>query len=335
MSMIIGIICVDLFWGVVLLLSVLKRKKEILCLLCCLSWLVSSASSASSEHFRLVEHSMGQASVPLKAQRVVTLFQGATDSAVALGIKPVGVVESWAEKPMYMYLRKELGEVTYVGLETQPNLEDIAALKPDVIIGTKARHEKIYKQLQKIAPTVLATNVYDFKYSLELTAEATGRKEQADEVWINWQQRIKYVQNQLRQTQSKWPLTASILNVRADHLRLYLHQSFPGSVLKEIGFKFPIEDNSRFGWGIKLKTKEALPSVNADVFFVFLHSEQPLVEQNYQSWISHPLWKILNAPKNKQVYKVDKVTWVLSGGILGANQILDQLVDIYQVPEQG
>ncbi|MDN3682596.1 iron-siderophore ABC transporter substrate-binding protein [Vibrio tapetis subsp. quintayensis] len=277
---------------------------------------------------------MGQSAVPLKAKRVVTLFQGATDSAVALGVKPVGVVESWAEKPMYTYLREALGEVTYVGLETQPNLEEIATLKPDVIIGTKARHEKIFEQLQKIAPTVLATNVYDFKYSLELTAEATGRQQQADEIWNHWQQRIQYVQKHLRQTLPKWPLTASILNVRADHLRLYLHKSFPGAVLNEIGFQFPLEDNRRFGWGMKIKTKEALPSVNADVFFVFLHSEQPLVEQNYQSWLSHPLWNILTAPKNEQVHTVDKVTWILSGGILGANQILDQLVEIYQVPER-
>lgn len=316
--------------GAALLLS----KKAIFCLLVCLSWLVSTTSNASSEHTRLIDHSMGKSAVPLKAKRVVTLFQGATDSAVALGVKPVGVVESWAEKPMYTYLREALGEVTYVGLETQPNLEEIAALKPDVIIGTKARHEKIFEQLQKIAPTVLATNVYDFKYSLELTAEATGRQQQADDIWEHWQQRIRYVQKYLRQTLPKWPLTASILNVRADHLRLYLHKSFPGAVLNEIGFQFPIEDNRRFGWGMKIKTKEALPSVNADVFFVFLHSEQPLVEQNYHSWVSHPLWNILTAPKNEQVHTVDKVTWILSGGILGANQILDQLVEIYQVPER-
>ncbi len=37
--------------------------------------------------------------------QIVTLYQGATDSAVALGITPIGVVDAWLEKPMYRYLR--------------------------------------------------------------------------------------------------------------------------------------------------------------------------------------------------------------------------------------
>ena len=52
----------------------------------------------------------------------------ATDTAVALGIKPVGVVESWREKPTYKYLRDDLQDVKIVGQETQPNLEQIAEL---------------------------------------------------------------------------------------------------------------------------------------------------------------------------------------------------------------
>ncbi len=60
--------------------------------------------------------------------RVITLFQGATDSAVALGITPCGIVDSWSEKPTYRYLRSALEPVPHVGLETQPSLEDIALL---------------------------------------------------------------------------------------------------------------------------------------------------------------------------------------------------------------
>ena len=41
---------------------------------------------------------------------------GATDSAVALGITPVGVVDSWLEKPMYRYLRGALDGVEHAHL---------------------------------------------------------------------------------------------------------------------------------------------------------------------------------------------------------------------------
>lgn len=68
---------------------------------------------------------------------------------MALGITPIGVVESWLEKPMYRYLRNTLSDVEYVGLETQPNLEKIAWLNPDLIVGTRFRHERVSPLLEK------------------------------------------------------------------------------------------------------------------------------------------------------------------------------------------
>ncbi|WP_417551728.1 ABC transporter substrate-binding protein [Marinomonas fungiae] len=277
----------------------------------------------------LVSHAMGETEVPETPQRIVTLYQGATDSAVALGIKPVGVVESWAQKPIYDYLRDDLNGVEVVGLETQPNLEVIARLQPDLIIAAKVRHEKIYRQLTQIAPTVMADTVYDFERSLALVAEATGYQAEGEKLWQAWQKRTADFRQQLSVQQSKWPLTASILNARADHMRIYLQESFPGAVLDDIGFASPMPEQT--GWGVKLKTKEALPSVNADVFFVLFDQEDGAVQQNYDNWRQHPLWQVLNAPRNDQVYQVNFVNWILSGGILGANLMLDELSELYHL----
>lgn len=278
-----------------------------------------------------VSHAMGHTNLDKPAQRVVTLFQGATDSLVALGIQPVGVVDSWTEKPTYHYLRPSLEGVTHLGLETQPNLEDIAALKPDVIIGARARHEKIYAQLQQIAPTVMTDNVYDFEQTLSLAAKVTATEDKAQQLWQTWQQRVAYFRQQIKHKSNGWPLSASILDIRADHLRIYLNNSFAGSVLGSIGFQFPIRHNDT--WGMKIKTKESLPSINADVFFVISHGNKPAVQQNYRAWRSHPLWQVLKAPRTQQVYEVNQVTWLLSGGILGANLMLDELTEIYQLPK--
>ena len=291
-------------------------------LLSCLSGPLLAASHS-------VSHAMGHTDVPAAPQRVVTLYQGATDSAVALGVTPVGVVTSWAQPPIYEYLRDDLKGVTLVGVETQPNLEVIARLHPDVIIASKARHEKIYGQLSQIAPTVMAANVYDFQRSLLLTAEATGHTEQGDQLWQAWQQRTAHFREQLRAHSQQWPLTASILNARADHMRLYLQDSFPGAVLHDIGFTSPMPDHK--GWGVKLKTKEAMPRVNADVFFMAFDPQDAAVQQYFNNWSEHPLWQVLKAPRNDQVYAVDWVTWLLSGGILGANLMLDELSSLYHL----
>ena len=310
-----------------------NRVRKWAFLLAALLLFVVPVDQVMASETKTVTHAMGSTEVPKKTLRVVTLFQGATDSVVALGVTPVGVVDSWAQQPTYEYLRGALQGVAHVGLETQPNLEAIVALKPDLIIGSKSRHEKIYRQLSQIAPTVMAENVSDFKTTLDLTAEAMGKQEKGKQVWDDFQQRITIFRKAIKQREANWPLTAAVLNIRADHLRLYLNQSFPGIVLKEIGFKFPLPNEK--GWGVKLKTKEALPSVNADVFFIILQSDDAAVKQNYDAWRAHPLWKMLTAPKNQQVYEVDNVAWLLSGGILGAEKILDQLYQIYNLPQAG
>lgn len=276
-----------------------------------------------------VAHAMGETEVPASPQRIVTLYQGATDSAVALGLKPVGVVESWAQKPMYDYLRDDLQGVEFVGVETQPNLEVVARLKPDLIIAARLRHEKIYGQLSQIAPTVMADTVYDFQRTLALTAEATSHQAQGEQLWQAWQARTASFRQQLEAQQQTWPLTASIINARADHMRIYLHESFAGTVLDDIGFASPMPEHK--GWGVKLKTKEALPSANADVFFVVFDQQDGAIQQTYNDWSQHPLWQVLKAPRNGQVYQVDFVNWVLSGGILGANLMLDELSELYHL----
>ena len=104
--------------------------------------------------------------------RVVTLFQGATDCAVALGVTPSGVVDSWSEKPMYRYLRHAVQGVAHVGLETQPSLEDIALLRPDVIVASRARERQ--DRIQHELPDALDQVTIAIEAGVSLDLKATG-----------------------------------------------------------------------------------------------------------------------------------------------------------------
>jgi iron complex transport system substrate-binding protein len=258
--------------------------------------------------------------------RVITLFQGATDSAVALGITPCGIVDSWSEKPTYRYLRSALEPVPHVGLETQPSLEDIALLKPDVIIASRFRHERIAPLLKQIAPVVMLEEVFEFKKTLALMGVALHRQQRADEVLNRWHLRTAQLRQQLQQKfAGRWPPTVSILDVREDHIRSYLPASFPGSVITELGFDWSEASRAANGVSIKLTSKESLAVVNADIFFVFLRAEKSAVQRNYESLVRHPLWQQMRAPQQGQVWRVDGVAWSLSGGMLGANLMLDDV----------
>ena len=285
-----------------------------------------------------VQHALGTTTIADTPQRVITLFQGATDITVALGVKPLATVESWTEKPVYQYLRKELEGVSMVGLETQPSLEDIARLKPDLIIASKFRNEKIYDLLSYIAPTVALDEVYEFRENTRLIGQALNRQPQAQVLLDKWDARLAQTKKRLQDKfGAAWPLSVSILDFRSDHVRVYLANSFAGSVLADLGFVWS-EQFQKSGWPLmKLTSKESIPVMDADVFFVQMRSDSQSVQNRYEDWSRHLLWQQLTAVKNKQVYLVSNVYWSLAGGILSANLMLDeleQLLDAATGPQQ-
>lgn len=315
---------------------IIDKKHRVIyytCAIFLLFILLMGYAHANTVPTRTIDHAMGKTTIHGQPIRVVSLMQGATDTLVALGIKPVGVVESWSEKPMYQYLRPHLPQVQYVGLETQPSLEDIARLKPDLIIASKFRNEKTYRILSQIAPTVMLTEVYEFKDTLKIVAKAVAKEQQANILLHQWDQRIKNTQTQLKHRYvGNWPQQISLLEIRDDHLRAYSPHSFSGQILSELGFSWSkVSSNQK--WALqKLAGKESIPLLDADIFFVFMRNS-PTTKQNFTAWQTHALWKQLRASQKKQIYLVNTVNWNLTGGILGANRVLDEINQIFKIKE--
>lgn len=281
---------------------------------------------------RVIEHAMGKTEIKGTPKRIVTLYQGATDAAVALGVKPVGAVESWTEQPFYKYLRNDLKDTQLVGVETQPNLEEIAKLKPDLIIASKLRHEKVYDQLSKIAPTVTHETVYKFKETVGLMGESLNKEKEADKLLTDWDARVADFKEKASDKLGKeWPVEVSVLNFRTDHARIYI-TGFAGDILNELGFVRPEAQQKAAEKGEilqQLTTKESIPAMDADVLFIFNadghDADAKAIEKTYKEWTDHPLWKGLKAVKNDQTYIVDEVAWNMGGGYLAANNMLDQI----------
>jgi len=219
-------------------------------------------------------------------------------------------------------------------LETQPSLEDLALLAPDLVVASRFRHGRIAPLLQQLCPVVMLEEVFEFKQTLLALGGAVGRDALASDLLQTWQARIASLRDALqRHYGPQWPPTVAVLEVRADHLRSYLPASFAGRVLSELGFAWPAASQGSSAPLLKLTSRESLPVVEADVFFVFLRADQAAVQRNYASLLEHPLWQRLSAPRRGQVWRVDGVAWSLGGGILAANLMLDDMARI--LTEQG
>ncbi len=291
---------------------------------------IEEKEATLTQEERVVKHSAGETTIKGTPKRIVTLYQGANDTAVTLGVKPVGIVESWDQQPIYEYLRTDLEGATNVGQELQPNLEEIAKLKPDLIVASIFRHEAIYDQLSKIAPTVMDDTVYEWKDTMNLMAEALNKQEKADELLAEWDSRVEDFKSQMG---DELPIKAAITNFRSDHMRVY-YNSYAGSILSELGFEGLERPAGTEGeeWGEKITSKERIADLNADTIFNFNASkDSELVEKNYEEWTNHPLWLELDAVKNDQVFQVDEVYWSFGAGYKSANLMLDSLYEMYEL----
>ena len=101
---------------------------------------------------RSIEHANGTTDIAEKPQRVVVLDTGELDDVLSLGITPVGMVTTEGANPVPSYLADRVKGVDTVGTINELDLEAIAALEPDLILGSQLRADdpRDSRRLQKI-----------------------------------------------------------------------------------------------------------------------------------------------------------------------------------------
>lgn len=272
-----------------------------------------------------IKHAMGTTKVPTTPKRIVVLTSEGTEALLALGIKPVGAVQPYNGNPWYDHTKDKLQGVKLLGIESAPNLEAIASLKPDLIIGNKMRQEKVYTQLSAIAPTVFAEELRgDWKINFQLYSKAVNKEAEGKKVLAAYDQHIEQTKKALGDLVNK---KVSVVRFMAGQTRIYQLNSFTGAIFKELGFQRPANQN-KDDFAIQV-TREQIPEMDADILFYFTYDkgENKGGSKLEQEFTNDPLWKSLNAVQQKHAFKVDDIVWNTAGGILSAHTMLDQLVE--------
>lgn len=282
----------------------------------------TSVANQKGTEARTVTHAMGTTKIKGTPKRVVVLTNEATDNVLALGVEPAGAVKSWFGDPYYNYIEPDMQGVPVVGEELQPNLEKIAALNPDLILGSKVRHEQVYAQLSAIAPTVYSQTLgADWKENLVLYAQALNREQEAQQILTEWNQRIKDLRAKLG---NRLDQEVSLVRFLPGVARINYEDNFAGRILKEIGFQRPpAQRKDEFASQVTL---EQIPQMDGDVlFYMTFKTEEGEATELAKTWTSHPLWQNLEAVKQNQAYEVNDIYWNTAGGVQAANRMLDDL----------
>jgi iron complex transport system substrate-binding protein len=268
---------------------------------------------------RTVTHAMGTTEISGTPERIVVLDTGELDSVLALGVTPVGAVAADLASGLQSYLGARTRDVQVVGTIAAPNLEAIAALRPDLILSSKVRHEDIYSSLSTIAPTVFAERVgVAWKDNLRLAAQALGKTDEAERVLDDYQQAAQETGKRFGDPSAT---TVSMVRFLPESIRLYGQGSFIGTVLADAGFARP--PVQQVDTTFVEVSREQVGQADGDLLFYAGYREQGA--EGLAAVTAGPLWQSLPPVATGRAHEVSDDLWYLGIGPLAAGMVLDEL----------
>ncbi|MFF9403236.1 MULTISPECIES: ABC transporter substrate-binding protein [unclassified Streptomyces] len=285
-----------------------------------------SGGDAASAKTRTVRTAMGDVKVPVNPRRVVVLDTGELDSALSLGVQPVGATHSATEDgfPAYLPTEKTKG-IEVVGEIANPNLETVASLKPDLILTSKVRDGDRYEQLKAIAPTVMTESTGTaWKQNFQLHAQALGKVNEAKKVVDAYDAHVAEVTKALGGKEKAAATEVNFVRfVEGADIRIYGKQNYIGSILGDLGLGRPaITDKAKDGFSYDV-SPEKIDLADADVIFTSTYGSPE--KAGTKKTMSGGLWKGLKASKAGKVFEVDDRLWIAGIGYTAAGKILDEL----------
>ncbi|HEY8527967.1 MAG TPA: iron-siderophore ABC transporter substrate-binding protein [Acidimicrobiales bacterium] len=195
-----------------------------------------------------IEHTYGETTIEEPPERVVTVGLTDHDAVLALGVAPVGVTDWFGDQPhaVWPWAQDELGdaEPEIVGTTEGIDFEQVARLRPDVIIGLYAGlTDDDYETLSQIAPTVAQPVDHpDFGIPWQEQTRTIGRilgqPEEADEL-------VTAIEDRFARARAEHPefagRTAVVATPYAGSVSVFAPTDPRGRFLDALGFE-PVDE---------------------------------------------------------------------------------------------
>ncbi|MBT3146325.1 iron-siderophore ABC transporter substrate-binding protein [Neptunomonas phycophila] len=277
-----------------------------------------------------VDTKYGAVTVKDNPERVVTLFEGALDTAYALGVTPVGVIATRGADRPADYMFEKTGKIDVVGTARETNLEAVLALKPDVILASSRLSKEQYDLLSNIAPTVVPNftpyQADTWKNESRLFAHALSKDESIEQLISTIEKRTQSLSSLLNTTHPDESKTSLVRWMPQGPL-LMSTGTFASTLLKASGFV--IEDTGLVKAGRPHSSSLSLENLSViDGDWLFLATLNEDGKKSLQEATQSPAFSRLNVVKDERVIPVDGQVWTSASGPIAANLVLDTIENV-------
>ncbi|MDQ0252758.1 iron complex transport system substrate-binding protein [Evansella vedderi] len=296
---------------------------------------VATESDSINSNEITIEGVNGEVTLDFPAQKVVVLEWTYAENLLALGMQPAGMadIEGYGE---YVNIEPQLdGSVVDVGGRQEPNLEVIASIEPDLIIGVSFRHDTMLAELESIAPTVIF-NPYpddesiDLYEEMEMTfkemAKAVGKEAEAEQVLLDLDKKYEEAAAKIEGADlatNDVILTLAYSGPQAPEIRVFTPNSMASIILEKIGLNNIHEPEQFEIFGSSTFNVEGLVKYE-DANYLFTVPDTDNIYENQLK--GNKVWGNLTFVQENRLFDLGADTW-LYGGPLSAGTLLDQIID--------
>lgn len=267
-----------------------------------------------------------QVEVHSQPVRIVALTELDLDSALALGITPVGAVNGRGQTALPAYLGDKAAGIVSVGTLAEPSLEAIVALDPDLILAGSMieQIEALLPQLSEIAPVVATYKpTDDWKSAFQRIATVLNQESAAATFLGEYEQRVAAIKTLLPTDEAT---EANVARWMPQGPVIMVPTIFSSLVLADVGITRPaaiVELAGSHGAHTDPLSLEALDLLDSE--WLFLGALNPEGASALEAALDNPLFQQLTVVQNNQVVVVDGAVWTSIGGPLAALVVLDDL----------
>ncbi|WP_411348030.1 ABC transporter substrate-binding protein [Paenibacillus sp. WLX2291] len=280
-----------------------------------------SVQSATAENgMRTIQHDLGSTDVKENPERIVVLEQGFTQTVAALKVKPVGVADDNKPERFPQDTLSYIEGYTSVGTRSEPNLEVIRTLKPDLIIADTSRHTNVYDQLSDIAPTIVfkndTANYDEIVQSTEQIGLALGKEQDVQTLLNDHKQQMETLRQAVQQGQSVLIIAPD--EEESNSFQVRTTSSFHGSFLAAAGLDYALKDDAEVS---QLMTTEQLMAIDPQHLLILINEDNDSVLDAQKD---NPLWNQLQAVQHGQAHEVELATWSRQRSLPALNNIMNE-----------
>ncbi|WP_275286047.1 ABC transporter substrate-binding protein [Halomonas elongata] len=273
---------------------------------------------------RTLDTAHGEIDVDGQPSRVVTLYEGALDTALAAGVTPLAAVATRGGEGVAGYLSDRVPDIAMVGTSREFNLEAIATQNPDLILASPYLTDEQYELMSRLAPTVVPESEgfspNGWKDEARLYGEALGHAEEVADAIEAVETRAADLAERLDAEGS----TATLVRWMPQGPLVMSAELFSTGMLDATGFDVTDADLVKEGRPHSDPLSlENLGKVDEDLLVMATLNEDG--REALGAARQSPAFARLDVVKRDRVMPVDGQLWTSATGPLAAQAILDDI----------